>query len=187
MTETWVFGASQLSAFASGQLLGVLRILAGERRTVITGEVEAELRAGLAKVPQLNDVLQAAWLERVDTLEATGAHRMFGTFAERLVGATQRNLGEATVLTWAATHTSAIAIIDDAVARKVAREHSVTCIGTLGILLEAIRARQVSIEVASRMADIYIETNGRLPFQPGGFVTWAIQAGEIDPSSSIMS
>lgn len=105
MTETWVFDASPLSAFASGQLLGVLRILAGERRTVITGEVEAELRAGLAEVPQLNDVLQAAWLERVDTLEATGAHRMFGAFAERLVGATQRNLGEATVLTWAATHT----------------------------------------------------------------------------------
>ena len=33
------------------------------------------------------------------------------------------------------------------------------------------------------MADIYIETNGRLPFQPGEFMTWAIQAGEIDPSS----
>ena len=154
----------------------------GKRRTVITGEVEAELRAGLAKEPQPNDVLQAARLER-GHLEATGAHRMFGTSPSETVALPSGTFGEATVLTWAATHTTVPSRSSTMQSpRKVAREHSVTCIGTRSAFSSRLSAPGRS---ASKwppcMADIYIETNGRLPFQPGGFVTWAIQAGEIDP------
>lgn len=174
--KTYVLDAGPLSQFARSQWLGVLKAVLSEVRVVIPDVVETELREGLAQYHHLQAVLDASWIEVVplDTDEQLFA---FSRYAERLVGANGRNIGECGVLALAETTPNATAVLDDRVARKLAEQRKVEVRGTLGLLCEAIRQGLLTVPLVSAVADDLLEHSYRLPFGPGGFAQWAEREG----------
>jgi predicted nucleic acid-binding protein len=172
------FDTGPLSHFAKQGWLGILRLVVGERRTVVPDTVVAELQAGLAGRAYLQLVLDAPWIEKRD-LTSDDEIREFAVFASLLV-AGDRNRGEAGVLAYAKAN-NALAIIDDGPGRKAARENGVRCRGTLGLLCDALREDHLTISLVSTVADHLIESEYRLPFKAGGFERWARDNGLIPP------
>ncbi|WP_206059874.1 nucleotide-binding protein [Kocuria tytonicola] len=104
-------------------------------------------------------------MESEDELE----HYAF--FAERLVGQSGRNAGEASVLAYARAHSCAV-IIDDGAGRRAGLDAGVEVRGTLGLLTDAIRGGRLTLEMVSHVADDLLATEYRLPFRAGGFAEW---------------
>jgi predicted nucleic acid-binding protein len=130
-----VFDASPLSYFArAGRLETLERLTAGHRR-VVTRAVLDEIKNGVAKHQALAEILTLPWLERVpvDTLDEL---RFFAIYAARL-GSGERNVGEATTLAWAEVH-GAIASVDEAAGRKLAKERNVALRGTVGLVCQGV-------------------------------------------------
>ncbi|MDO4888017.1 MAG: hypothetical protein Q3979_04845 [Actinomycetaceae bacterium] len=67
------------------------------------------------------------------------------------------------------------AIIDDAQARRLAQRERADFTGTLGLLVEAVRAHYLTVDMVGDLADDLIAVHYRLPFPPGGFARWARQ------------
>lgn len=170
-----VMDAGPLNHFAKAGWLGVLRFVADGAQVVITDIVEAELRTGAHTRPHLQTVLDSDWIERrvLSSLEELGA---YGKFSSRLVGADGRNAGEASVLAYAQVHRM-IAVIDDGAGRKAGKTAEVQVRGTLGLLMDAIRSGQLTVEMVSQVADDLLATQYRLPFVQGEFAQWARQQG----------
>lgn len=99
--------------------------------------------------------------------------RLFEKYAARLVSG-RRNVGECSVLARAKARGST-AVVDDAVARRLAETERISYRGTLALLVETIRAGYLTLEAASDVADHLIAVKYRLPFPPGGFAVWARQ------------
>ena len=99
--------------------------------------------------------------------------RLFEKYAARLVSG-RRNVGECSVLARAAACGST-AVVDDAVARRLADKEKIEYRGTLALLVETIRAGYLTLAAASDVADHLIAVKYRLPFQPGDFAVWARQ------------
>ncbi|WP_227993968.1 nucleotide-binding protein [Pseudactinotalea sp. HY160] len=144
----------------------------------MTAEVEAELHEGLHRYPHLQQVLEARWI-RTEELRSTAELTSFADFAARLVVGT-RNVGEASVLAYAAVH-DCVAVVDDGAARKAAHDFDVKQRGTLGLLCEAIREGLLTVDVVSDIADHLLESEYRLPFGPGNFRAWARENGLVPP------
>lgn len=177
--ETYMFDDGPLSHFAEAGWLGFLRVFVGDGTAYVPETVHAELLAGVDSNPHLRGVLDADWLPRL-ALTSAEDHAALRTFTRRLLGDDNRkNLGECGVLAAAKTR-NAIAVIDDGDARRAAEDEGVRYTTTLSILLGFVRKKDVSMKVASDLADSLMRTEYFLPFGPGGFATWAMMNGLYD-------
>lgn len=181
-TSQWlVVDTGPLSHLAKAGWLSVLRSIAGDRPVVIPDAVEAELHEGRHLYPHLQQVLDAEWIT-VRSLVSPSELHSFSRYSARLV-VKDRNLGEAAVLALAETH-SGTAVVDDAAARRAARDYSVDHRPTLSLLCEGVRVGLLTARVVADIADHLIESEYRLPFPPGGFLGWAIENGLLSSDSA---
>lgn len=174
--EILVFDTGPLSHFARENWLGALKFVVKDRTAVVPDVVVDELQRGAALDSRLRAALDAPWIER-RVLSSDEETRAFAQFAALLVKG-DRNVGEAAVLALAST-TGGVAVIDDGAGRKAAADHGVALRPTLALLCEAIRARQLTVEMVSALADDLLAGSYRLPFEPGGFARWAAENGEF--------
>lgn len=102
----------------------------------------------------------------------------FAEIGQRLIGSNGRNVGETGVIAWALAHPGAQVVLDDGDARRVARRYQLDVIGSVGLLLEAVRSDALSESLAAGIADELL-SNGRARFQfkLGGFIDWAHTQG----------
>lgn len=168
--ETLIFDTGPLSHFARADLLGVLKIVVGERRAIIPDAVATELEQGRSANPRLLTVLEADWIER-RTIATAVEDRAFDWFSRRLVSG-DRNVGDAAVLALALT-VPARAVIDDRAACALAKKERVNLARTLNLLCEAVHRELLTLDFVSEIADELIRTEYRLPFGPGEFKAWA--------------
>ena len=177
---TWVVDTGPLSHFAKSGWLGVLKMLAPGHHIVIPDLVRHELEIAGPSQVHLSPILQQEWIETraIESMEELAA---LGRYSKRLVGADGRNIGECGVLALAEVH-GWTAIIDDAEACKAATDvpdHAVDVRRTLGLLCEAVREGHLTKETISEVADDLAASNYRVPFEPGGFIAWAEQNGQL--------
>ncbi|UCM88253.1 hypothetical protein [Streptomyces marincola] len=94
------------------------------------------------------------------------------------VSGSKSNQGEATVLAWAEVH-GAIAVLDDADARRIARREGLEVWGSLRVLAESVSSGYVTSYVATTLVDAMIESGARYPAacSRGRFIHWAKDAG----------
>ena len=111
---------------------------------------------GIAELSSL-----ALWLDRV----ATSTH----------------SKGEATVLAWADCH-KAIAIVDDADARRVAQSYGLEVHGLLWAVAAAINCGRWTAAGSSAFVDQLLASGARYPFESGGFEAWASKQGLLGQS-----
>jgi pentatricopeptide repeat protein len=145
----YTFDSGPLSAFA---LVGRVDLLKARYEESIswTIEVQAELKQGVDRYPELADILEADWMpspERIDAPEEL-------LELERTrwaIGGDERNpadhRGEASVITLV-ERGEAVAVIDDMAARSLCALRGLPLVGTLGILQACVRDRQLSPEEA---------------------------------------
>ena len=141
-----VFDTGPLSHFARADILGVLKIVVGERRVVVPEAVVTELREGLHLDSRIQTVLDADWIEyrAISTAEEIDAYRRF---ARRLVLG-DRNVGDVAVLAIAQTG-PARAVIDDWDACEFARKQGVRLSRTLSLLCKAIHIELLTLDYVS--------------------------------------
>ena len=117
------------SALIALHQVGLLHILpALSQIVVVPGEVEQELATGRSEGHDVCDVASLPWVA-IRTPTARPA----------LPDAKQLGAGESNVL-WVALETpGSVAVLDDALARRVAAQLAIAFTGTLGLLLDAKR------------------------------------------------
>ena len=170
----YVFDSGPLSHFAEAGWLGLLQAAVGNAEAWIPATVRSEIADGVNEHPHLRGVLEADWLTLRDvvTHEEQAA---FAKYASRLLGDDQRkNLGECGVLALAQTHGS-IAVVDDGAARQIASEFGVEVRTTVALLCDLVRSKELGLDLASTIADALIQTEYRLPFEPGGFKMFVLE------------
>ena len=64
-------------------------------------------------------------------------------------------------------------------ARKAADSNHVERRGTLGLMIEAIRAELLTVKLVSAIADDLLATEYHLPFKRGRFEQWAVEHGGL--------
>ena len=173
-----VFDTGPLAHFARAGWIGVLKSLVGSRRAIIPVQVAVELRQASVHEHAIGAVLNASWIEH-NELNTGEELRAFAGFAAYLMSE-GRNEGETAVLAIASTM-PAQAVLDDSAGYKAAQREGVSCTRTLALLCESVRNGLLTAELVSIIADDLIETEYRLPFNPGGFIPWAI-AESLIPS-----
>lgn len=94
--EPLIFDTGPLSHFARTESLEVLRIIAGERRCIVSEAVVAELQRGVQRDSRIQAVLEAGWIEQREAQDDDEL-AAYATFASRLVS-DDRNVGDAAVL-----------------------------------------------------------------------------------------
>lgn len=174
--QVLVFDTGPLSHIAKQGWLGALRFITSECCAVIPDTVVVELRAGLPQRPYLDMILNAPWLTQ-HILSSSPELDAFAEFSSFLV-AKGRNRGEAGVLAYAKAH-GATAVIDDRPARNAAQRHGISCRGTLSLVCDAVNQGQITIAMASALADDLLESEYRLPFKRGEFMPWAKDNGLV--------
>ena len=176
--DALVFDTGPLAHFARAGWLGVLKSLVGSRRALMPVPVAAELRRTRGNEHAIGAVLNATWIEHHE-LRTEEELRAFAEFASHLMSG-GRNEGETAVLAVAATM-PAQAVLDDSVAYAAAQRSGVACKRTLALLCDAVRNGLLTAELVNNIADDLIETEYRLPFEPGEFIPWAISEGLLPP------
>lgn len=175
MAVTLGVDSSVLSPFARAKHLDVLERITIGRRCVVTRAVLDEIDRGSELHPLLADVRAQSWLQpvSVDSLNELVAFNHY----VRILGAGDRNIGEASLLAWAET-SSGIAIIDDHAAVHAARSRKVAVRRSLGLLCDALHRNLVtSGEVCSLIDDLAVLGGARLPCDGAGFEQWAERNG----------
>lgn len=170
----YVFDSGPLSHFAQAGWLGLLREVVGEVDAWLPESVRREVTEGVTSHAHLRAIIDAEWLtlRAATSLDELAA---FSKYTSRLLGDDQyKNLGECEVLALAEAHRG-IAVIDDAVARTAAEEYGVDFVTSIGLLCELIRDGHLSLTLAESIADRLLETQYRLPFEPGGFRMFVIE------------
>ena len=114
MNPPLIFDNTPLSHFARAGRLSTLESLVSPYRCMTPVEVQSEILAGLATIPDLADVLTADWLESVEFSDVYELSA-FARYKTQLGGGPKENTGEAAVLAWASVH-GGVAIIDERVA-----------------------------------------------------------------------
>ncbi len=175
-----VLDSAPLSTFARARRLALLdQLTAGDER-VTTRAVLEEIRDGVSDHPELQDVLDLAWL-RVEALDTLDDLRLFAEYARRL-GSGTHDIGEATVLAWAEGH-GATAFTDDEAAVQIGRERGVRVVRTLALVARGVRRDLLSDEQADLLVNDLLRAGGRFPFGPGEFIPWAREQGLLDKGS----
>lgn len=138
------------------------------RRNVTTETVVDELRRNELPLGDLG-WLEIVHVDRLDELKALVKWLP-------IVAGKQANHGEATVLAWADVH-GAVAVIDDAAARRAGLQAGLPVWGSLRVIAEALRDGSTTEYAATALVDAMMATGMRYPFQAGQFVVWAKQKG----------
>ncbi|MCC6579865.1 MAG: DUF3368 domain-containing protein [Phycisphaeraceae bacterium] len=126
MSECWVVNASPVILLAR---VGRLDLLERQcARLLLPAEVAQEIRAGSSSDPA-RLAIDKGWAERIPMGPPNPSVLEWGLGA-----------GETSVITVALRQDSALAVLDDRLARTAARSHGVSVIGTLGVVLRAKRA-----------------------------------------------
>jgi predicted nucleic acid-binding protein len=173
-----VFDTGPLNHFARANWLGVLKAVVGSRLAVIPDLVADELRAGGVVDTRISGVLDETWIE-LRELRSSEEISAYSRFSSLLVKK-DRNRGEAAVLALAST-LKAVAVVDDAAARKAATDDGrITIRPTLALLCEAVRLELLTVKLVAALADDLLATEYRLPFPPGGFESWVQESGLLE-------
>jgi len=172
-----VFDTGPLRHFATQGWLGVLKFLTRDRQAIIPESVERELRNQLGEVPALGQVLESDWIQ-VDRSNDMSFLMAFASYEERLVVG-GKNRGECGVLALGKTCGHEV-VLDDATARTIAEEDKLKVSATLPLLCAAIRDKQLTVPMVESLADDLISGKYFLPFEKGGFRSWAYEEGLID-------
>jgi predicted nucleic acid-binding protein len=165
-----VWDASALHHAARADRLDVLLDLAKPFRHVTTAAVVQELGKHA-----LDNIVSAA---KMDVVHVDNLDEVF-VLAQWVgrVGATgNHDRGEATVLAWAEVH-GAVAVIDDRDARQAAALHSVPTLGTLRLIIDAVRDGRLPNQTAARLVDTLREHGARYPTDGQRLRRWAHSVG----------
>jgi predicted nucleic acid-binding protein len=169
-----VFDTGPLSAWACENWLGVLKAVVADRTALIPDVVVDELRVGVTRDSRIQAALDAPWILHYE-LKSPVEIESFATFASFLVKG-DRNRGEAGVLALASA-VGGTAVIDDRAARQTAENFGISVCPTLRLLCDAIRRGLLTVPLVSALADDLLIGEYHLPFQSGGFETWAKEHG----------
>jgi predicted nucleic acid-binding protein len=165
-----VFDATCLSHFARADRLDVLGDLLVGTESYVPQVVREEIRTGSSRYPALRHVLDVEWL-RVVALDSLDRLQRFAVWLDR-VGATTRNLGEASVLA-VAEEFDAIALIDERDATQVGREYGLSVHGTIWLLARECRNGKLTEVAASNLLDTLAASGMRLPCTGADFSRYA--------------
>lgn len=169
-----IFNTSPLSHFARAGRLALLDRLTAAYRRVVPQAVLGELRAGELAHPPLADVGNADWLEIV-ACDGLAELRAFAHYV-RVLGAGERDIGEASVLAWAEVN-GGIAVIDERAGTQAAQVRGVTVHGTLWLIANGLNAGDLLLPEAERLVDQLRSTDARLPCSGAEFFEWAKAQG----------
>ncbi|QGN48434.1 hypothetical protein GKC29_17370 [Micromonospora sp. WMMC415] len=169
-TPLLVLDTMVLSHFTLADRLDILQDLLIGADCWTTQVVIEELRAGATARPELSAVCEVDWLSRAH-LDTLAEIRCFAKWTQ-LLGAEERDLGEASVLA-AAELRGGIAITDDRDATKVARTHGARVHGTIWLLAGACRAGKQTETAAGNLIDALRATGARLPCSGAEFPAYA--------------
>lgn len=177
----WVVDSGPLSHFAKAGWLGLFKLVAAGRPVMIPDVVHQELLNGVRDHPHLRSVLDATsdWIE-VRSISRPAEMVVLARYASVLLGADGRkNLGECGVLALAEV-IPGVAILDDRAGRRAGTASDVSVRGTVALILDAIKEHGLPREVAAVVADDLLATEYRLPFEPGLFLRWSVENGQLD-------
>ena len=126
-------------------------------------------------MPDLADVLTAAWLDPVQLSEV---HELaaFARYKTQLGGGSKENTGEAAVLAWASLH-GGVAIIDERVASRIAQRDGIAAHGSLWLVVQGVRQGELDRSAAERLVDELRATDMRLPIDGERLFAWAYEQG----------
>lgn len=161
-----VFDSMLLSHFSLADRLDVLQELHTDRVCYTTHVVREELRQRPGHVSDAS--LNWLIIDRLDTLSQI---KCFVKWTD-IMGAGERNLGEASVFAAAELH-DAIALCDDQEAVRVGRAHGVEVHGTVWMLSRACRNGKLTEVNVANLIDALIHTGMRLPCTGSGYGVWA--------------
>jgi predicted nucleic acid-binding protein len=94
----------------------------------------------------------------------------------RVVGAGERDFGEASVLAWAEVN-GGIAVIDERAGTQAAQARGVMVHGTLWLIANGLNAGDLLLPEAERLVDQLRSTDARLPCSGAEFFEWAKAQG----------
>ncbi|WFE60979.1 hypothetical protein [Micromonospora sp. WMMD712] len=169
-TAVLVLDTMVLGHFTLADRLDVLHDLLIDADCWTTQVVVEELRVGSAARPELAAACEADWLgvARLGTLDEI---RCFTRWTS-LLGATERNLGEASVFA-AAELRGGIAITDDRDATRIARKNEARVHGTIWLLAGACRTGKQTEAAAGSLVEGLRATGARLPCSGAEFPAFA--------------
>lgn len=130
---------------------------------------------GVALHPVLTTAIGLPWLEIVELVEMVEIVA-FARYKAELGGGLERNNGEAAVLAWSSVH-GGIALIDERAGTRAARRDGIDVHGTMWLIAEGVRTKQLGESAAVRMIDSLIGTDMALPTDGAGFLAWAREQG----------
>lgn len=167
--------SSVLSCFARARRLATLDALTAHHHRVVTPAVLAELERGCPVHPDLAEVLTCAWLTVAEVTEP-GELAVFEQYI-RILGSSDRNVGESSILAWAES-TGGIVLIDDEAAVQAGRARGVAVGRSLSLVVDGLKRRTLSRAEARALVDELIEPGGaRFPCDGNGFEAWAERNG----------
>jgi predicted nucleic acid-binding protein len=157
-----IANTTNLSNFAAAGRLDVLRHLLGELH--ISTDVYAEIQDGLAE----GFLFYAGLDAHIHPFAADGWLRLTSPEGDDELGLLNRfpaslHRGEASCLAIAA-HRGWALLTDDARARQAAQELNVTFSGTLGLLVQAVKASVFLLDEADALLNQMIRAGYRSPF-----------------------
>lgn len=171
-----VFDSTALIHFARAGRLTELRQAAADYEPVLLAEVHRELARGGPQRASLDEETKA-WLKPAAELTEMTELAAFASYKTELAGGPDRNVGEAAVLAWTSVH-GGIAIIDEAVARNIAREDGLQVHGSLWLLIRSFTSGIHDRATVEGTAGDLIRSGMRLPFASGtDFFPWAQKTG----------
>jgi predicted nucleic acid-binding protein len=170
-----VFDNSPLSHFARAAQLDLLASLVRGHDCVTTSEVRTELLTGTAEHPELANALALPWLRTVELTDITEL-TAFARFKSELGGGPSRNVGEATTLAWAKSHTGII-IMDERAGSRIAQREEIEVHGSLWLVTNGLRSGLLDRSEAEDLVDSLADTGMRLPVDGKRLFAWAYESG----------
>lgn len=171
-----VFDSTALIHFARAGRLAELRQAAGDDEPVLLAEVDRELARGAPQRASLDEAAKT-WLKAAAELIELTELSAFASYKAALGGGPERNASEAAVLAWTSVN-DGIAIIDEAVARNIAREDGLEVHGSLWLLIRSFKTGIHDRATIEGTVGDLIRSGMRLPFSDGtDFFPWAQKTG----------
>jgi hypothetical protein len=164
-----VFDASPLNYWTRSGCLGVLEAITDGSPRFTTQAVRDELRRGVERHPNLQEVLDAPWLGTVGDDPQTIAY--FASYS-RQIGRKGKNLGEASVLAWCKAHV-ATAVLDDETGCRLAKRESISFMRSLPLITQGMRDGHLDEAGAITIVDLLRDAEAYFPVSGSEFIAWA--------------
>ena len=175
MTQSLVFDNSPLSHFTRAGRLNMLEELVSGHRCFVPVEVRKEIVAGMAKFPDLAEVLGVSWLEPVE-IDEVRELTAFARYKTELGGGTHENTGEAAVLAWTSVH-GGVAVIDERAGSRLAQRDGILVQDSMWLVAQGVQSGVLDRSEAEKLVDDLRATDMRLPVSGKEFFAWAYQEG----------